>query len=464
MANFNIKLNDTVINLKDSSIGSTFYNNKLLSNQNKVNNTSKNITIRLDTFAIRNNKFDFASFKFDNNFPEINIYSFCGQNLSTVFKSNKNFIAKNYQQNKVYPPVDSLKIVKNFNPNNCTNNEGTTLCYSEEETEILSDLSGNYDTTIYGYAFYVDTLRDVEIPNIGNIPVLCGGGHFCCRTEFTPTLLMGDNVIVANTIINLNNLENCEQSTTNVPGFVDLTGYERSSSFQFNGINPALLATSRFLLSCNLQDCHNSVTMVVLVIKNLATNEYEIILNTCVPACLEVDIGTIKIPAGTPVPCNSQPGEDCEPPPPNCNYLDKTYAVITFDDLSIPIEALGSQELKDQIDDIANATVIMPLLVSENGISADPILMGTVSGSIQILAYFSALNDGLGNLNIQIGLNVLQTASAYPFLYALNFIGSIVLDDACSFNKLNGQTSTGNGISLPSYTGNGFESVFVNIF
>lgn len=437
-------------------------NNNVSYTAKQVNNSAKNITIRLDTTAFRNNKFDIANFRFDNNFPEINTYNLCQQNLSVVFKANSKYISKHYNQSTQYPSSNQLQIVKNFNPNSC-GGEGDPFCYANEPTFI--PVTGNYGSTIYGYAFYVQNIRTVNIPEIGEVEALCAGGHVCCRTEFTPTLIIGSNLIPADSNINLNNVGDCDQSENPIPGFVDMTGYDRSSAFVFNGVDSSQLSDAKFFLSCNLSDCHNGVTMVVLVAQNLDTSEYEIIFSDCVPACLEVNIGTIKVPEGSPIPC--EPIDDpteCTPPPPNCDYTEKTFAFVQFTNIDIPLEATGTEELRQDLIDIASSPVTIPFsFVGEPGISADPVVMGSV-GSINVIAYFSAVNNGLGYLDISIALNILQTASAYPYIYGINLSHQVAIDDACNFNQGNGQVETGGGISAPFYTGNGNEEVFVSIF
>jgi hypothetical protein len=429
-----------------------------------IKNTSKVITIRQDTTAIRNNKFDFASHTFDNNFPTINTYNLCDQNLCVVFKNNSKFIAKVYNQNIQYPLTNTNIVVQNIESTDCGGGgEGDPFCYANEPTFI--PVTGNYGSTIYGYAFYVQNIRTVNIPDIGEVEALCAGGHICCRTEFTPTLIVGGNLIPADANVNLNNLGDCDQSENPIPGFIDMTGYDRSSAFVFNGVDSSQLSDAKFFLSCDLSDCHNGVTMVVLVAQNLDTSEYEIIFSDCVPACLEVNIGTIKVPEGSPIPC--EPIDDptvCTPPPPNCDYTEKTFAFVQFENIDIPLEATGTEELRQNLIGIASLPTIMPFsFVSGFGISADPVVMGSI-GSINVMAYFNAINNGLGYLDISVTLNILQTASAYPFIYGIDFAYQVAIDDACNFNQDNGQVETGGGISAPFFTGNGTEEVFVSIF
>lgn len=456
--------------------------------QNIINNTSKTIRIRKDTDAFRDGKFDFFHNKFEENYPELANYTLCQENLGSIFKYGRIYNSKTYGSSIKYPLYSAIGNISIFSSSICNNDSIVTPtpvtpitptpitptpeppqepppeCYAGTETVI--ELSSNYGNTIYGYAFYVDSLRSVDIPNIGPVQALCAGGHTCCRTEFTPTLLIGDNVITGNTV-NLNNLDGCDQSLNPIPGFVDLTGYERSSAFEFSYIDPSLLSTSKFVLSCDLANCHNSVTMVVLVAYNTLIEAYEVIFNSCVPACVEIDMGTIRIPEGEPVPCEGSLNEgECTPPPEICDYIGKTTAIVTFTGLDVGA-GFGSEEQREEANAIINGSHKLTFFnVDSGGISIDPnpMVIGTMFGTVYFNLFFSAINDGLGNLNLQIGLNIMQTASAYPWLYGINFMTTVSTDNVCAYNQIDGSVTTGGGITAPFATGDGSEQVFVNIF
>lgn len=515
----------TIFNINNDQTSGKFIINRNTGYVKPKNNYANNIRTTLITDAIKQGKYDIYSNTFNEGFPQTINQGLCDQKLTSIYAFNKESVSLYYNPIASSPASrDKSFVGGNFDPNACsidfnnssssssgglnggdfqtdssssssdTINESSSssseessssstldsssssspeteepqFCYTTEPT--LVNLDKNYDTTIYGYAFYVDSQRNVDIPNIGSIEALCWGGHVCCRTEFTPTLLMGDNVIIGDSKINLNNYIGCSQSTdsVSVPGFVDMTGYERSSAFQFNNIDPSRIIESKFFLSCDLSNCHNAVTMVVLVAKNLDTNDYEIIFSGCVSACLDVEVGKVIIPEGTPIQCDqTQDGGNtevpqCDPPPANCDYLSKSKAVISFDALEIPFDLVGDQGIKDRIDNAMLTPFIGSLSPDLNGIGV-LVIQKIVDDTIEITMQFVASNNGLGFLDVTVSLGVRQTASAYPYLFGVNYTSSISTDDFCNFNKSGGSITTSNdGVSGPFATADG--RVFINIF
>lgn len=143
-------------------------------------------------------------------------------------------------------------------------------------------------STIYGYAFYLDSRREVFIPKIEKyLPVRCAGGHRCNRATFMPRLRTEDGAtIAASNRISLDNLPDFPAYTAPiapVPNNV-LGEYERSDSFTFTVNDTSLLDNStNVILACDeTGPCHDSITMIFLVGQRADNDEYVLIFSSCV--------------------------------------------------------------------------------------------------------------------------------------------------------------------------------------
>jgi hypothetical protein len=203
--------------------------------------------------------------------------------------------------------------------------------------------------------------------------------------------------------------------------------------------------------------------MIFLVGQRTDNDEYVLLFADCVAP------GNINARFLGSVPCNDEDEPvDCSPPPtatptppPDCSYLQKTAASITFTNIDIPLESMGSQELVDDLEALIynGPHIVQFTQVSQDGISSDPYLIGTISGVLQVFVIFNAVTDGLGNLTANADLNIINIASAYPYVYALSFIKTVSVSNLCYLSQAGGQVSGGDGISGASYTGNGEEAV-----
>jgi hypothetical protein len=315
---------------------------------------------------------------------------------------------------------------------------------------------------------YVDKIRFINIPNIGERLVRCAGGHRCNRTHFKPILkLSDDSIIQASNNISFDNLMFGSIPEYNpMQTFTPATNGERSNSFTFTVPDPSVLNNDcQVLLSCESQGfCHNSISMVYLVGQRSDNDEYILIFADCVaPGTINAKLlGSVPCNEDIPVDCDNQPIAPPNPTP-SCNYLGKTQANISFANINIPFESIGDQDLIDQLLVlIYNNPHTVPITTTINSITADPYLIGTINETIQVFIIMSILNNGDDTFDVQIGLNILQTASAYPFVYSVSFIETLSSTDGfCTYTKADGQAQTGNGISSPAYTGDGNEDIEV---
>lgn len=313
-----------------------------------TNNNRRNIRQRLDTSAIRDKKFNFYSQQYNDNYPQLSNIVLCDQRISSVF-NNGNFwttttLPGDGNKSASFPFNRQFNFVKNAirdtyqcigsyaDGSNAGGGGGDELdengenpveklCY-EDAPEFLDITALNLKNVLYGYAFYTHQLRQVNIPNVGDVDMICAGGHTCCRTNFTPYLIVGSNTIAANEI-SLNNLPSCGPNTTPpVPGFVDLTGYDRSAAFSFVVPDTSSLSTAYLTLNCADENCHNGVTMVVLVAVDADTDEHYIIFQDCVEVGCSTPklIGRMVNPSTAPVICGSIP-PSVECPPPVCSQF-----------------------------------------------------------------------------------------------------------------------------------------------
>lgn len=460
----------------------------------KKDNNITNIRTTLTGFAIRNDKFNYYTGKFDNNFPGNDVYSFCNPELGVIFNNSGHQYTRKFSKTNQYPSNITIQKVKDSVQNNqygnnytgscvgCPGNippdpitgkcvSSTQKCIPDPVTPCPEPELINLKPTIYGYAYYLDTIREVDVPNIGSRLVRCAGGHVCNRTHFRPKLKLNDDSIVeSSNNISLDNLTGLTTpgydiaSYFPVPGFnsTTISVYERSDSFTFT-VNPSLLDnTCEIYLEC-LSDvaCHPGVTMIFLVGQRSDNDEYVLIFADCVAP------GTVNAEFLGSVPCNNDPPINCEDitPPPPCNYLEKTSTSITFSNVNIPLEATNDQDIIDKLEALINNAphVLSFATVDEFGFAIDPnpYTIGTVNDTIQVLLFFTGATDGFGNISITITINILQTASAYPFMYSVSFSDSIPENNVCNFMQTSGQVPISNGISGPLNSGDGNESVSI---
>lgn len=462
----------------------TEYSNYIDTSEVSSNDT-KSIRLTLTPQAVRNNQFKYYLNTFNRGYPQNYVYSFCNPELATVFQYSSSFYTKKNIVNSGHPNnINIQNVIDSISNNEYGNNSAccpnglvpdpiTGLCSNSDQcvpdpvTPCPEPEFINLKNTIFGYVFYLDQIRKIHIPNIGERLVRCAGGHRCNRTHFKPKLILSDSTVIYGS--NNISLDNAGVSVPsyNPIDFDQISDGERSDSFTFVVPDPSLLNTDcNVELECLYPGCHTGVVMIFLVGQRSDTDEYVLLFADCVAP------GSFNSKFLGSIPCNDlDPPNKCSPttpppppPPPNCNYTSKTQAEITFENINIPFETMGDQDLIDQLLLlIYNGPHIMPLTnVDSNGISTDQYLIGTVSDTIQVILYFGAVTDGLGNLDVYVGLNVIQTASAYPYAYGISFNGTVPDNNLCNFDKIDGQlTEWGNGISNPRQTGNGSESVSV---
>jgi hypothetical protein len=334
---------DTEFGTTDPKNNQLIQYNLVVESTDKESNNTTNIRTTLTELAVRNDKFDFYSGKFDRNFPGNDVYSFCNPELSIVFQNGAYQYTRKVKNDSGYPLGVTIQKVKDsvqenqYGDNytgNCVGCPGnippdpiTGLCVPPErcipqpvepcpEPELI-----NLKSTIYGYAFYLDTIRNVNVPNIGERLVRCAGGHRCNRTHFRPKLKLSDNsIVLPSNNISLDNIDGIYPGYPSVPQYYPVQGFEpqnageRSDSFTFTLDDPSLLNNEcEFYLECLFLNnfCHTSVTMIFLVGQRSDNDEYVLIFADCVSP------GDINAKFVGSVPCNNnEPPVDCEPPPP----------------------------------------------------------------------------------------------------------------------------------------------------
>jgi hypothetical protein len=389
-----IQVNSTqIINIASISRG-------LINSVNPNDHQAKNIRLTLTPQAIRLNKFDFVTGKFDQGYPFNDVYYFCDQNLTSIYK----YASKEYTKNLL---TGNIRVVHGQNTYElCGNGIGScnTACASGSYLDPSSCLCivpplcvpqpndcepaiipPNLKPTIYGYAFYLDEPRSVYIPNIGYIEATCGGGHYCCATVFTPTIKTStNNYIYANRNISMNNVSGprislCEDnpSQINVENFMPQSNYEKSDSFEFNIANPSQLIDANFYLDCALTSCHTGVTFVVLVGETI-DGEYSVLFSSCVTPN-EVDaksIGTIDCDnESEPILCTFfTPLPSPPPPSPTPTFPTPTPTPIPptlYLQLGgcLPNQAFleGRPQLASFMNTLFDSTRLLPLNIYENG-------------------------------------------------------------------------------------------------
>lgn len=346
---YRLNLQDTVAD-RDTEFGTidpndyliTRYNN--LVNFEKVNNKTKNIRLTLTPDAIRNNRFDFYSGEFDAGYPLNSNKTFCGDKLSTVFNTGASYWTKSFSTKYSYPIVDSFGKVLANSLNNCNEeppncgpgyiydagsescvpcsglclpgqiyDPGSCLCVDPPECRIQIDCPPitipAIKNTIQGYAYYLDAIRDIDIPGIDPIRASCSGGHVCCRTLFRPKLVKADTTeVLANRNICMDNSfdPTCANDGSQIPapGFTPITDSERSDTFTITLDDPLDIQNSSFYLNCEYTSCHNGVTFVVLVAELASSTDKIVIFASCVsPGAVNGKlIGTVDCP-GEEGPC-----------------------------------------------------------------------------------------------------------------------------------------------------------------
>lgn len=321
--------------------------NKSLFDQNKdystyntnitENNNARSITTDWTAQSIRNFKYNILLDRFSPGYPLNYTYNLCDQKLSSVFSiGSYTHYSVDQSVSTNYPKNHSTSIIQNNTNNpflcsvpptgNCQNtvcapgqifDPLTCLCTTPEEC-VPQDgcepevVYTNIKPKISGYAFYLDSVQEVNIPDIGNVKASCGGGHACCGTLFRPTLVFSNNSkLEANRNVCMDNVgpRICpnDGSQMPVPGFVG-GQYERSDMFEFVLDNPSSLVDARLELVCQYRGCHSGVTFVVLVGETVDTNEKVILFSSCVAP------GSVNSKVIGTIDCDNEP-VPCEPPP-----------------------------------------------------------------------------------------------------------------------------------------------------
>jgi hypothetical protein len=350
--NSNIRYNNTLID-QDNNL-STYINNE------KPNNNSNSITIDWTPQSVRDFKYNILQDKFNAGYPKNYTYTFCDQKLSTVFNMGSKHYSVDQTVDTSYPRYQSISIVEDninnpflcgFTPPSCQSvicPSGQTfdpascacvsppLCIPQPSEPSCSPtiLYATLKPLIKGYAWYLETPKQIEIPDIGVFTATCGGGHVCDATLFRPILVFPDSSILqANRNISLNNGQvNDPTGHTRipVPGFVPLLG-ERSDTFDFVVDDPSTLDGARVELVCQSRYCHNGVTFIVLVAETLETNEPVVIFSTCLapgPVKSKV-IGYVDCPGSDPGPCDTPPVTSSPTPTPTITPTITTTATPT---------------------------------------------------------------------------------------------------------------------------------------
>ena len=333
------------------------YSNMLLSDLHEfisipfdiMYNTTKSVRLTLTPQAFRKCKYDFYTGKFDTGYPFNDVYYFCNQNLTSVYNYGSLQWSRRQEDNLVYPHDTSIYIVNGSNANSlCAGSQQpcTLVCPSGSVLDPVScicvppvecipqpscsplPIPLELKTIIYGYAYYVDSPRNVPVPGIGNLPATCWGGHGCCRTNFMPIIKHNNVNIVANKSISMNNLHKCSNNGQ-IPaeGFIPNNSYEKSDTFQFYISDPSILSDSNFYLNClSPYSCHNGVTMVFLVGETLNGNKVLLFASCILPNEVNAKpIGTIDCDTESDaVLCDPPP----PPPPPSSVYcFEKTVSM-----------------------------------------------------------------------------------------------------------------------------------------
>lgn len=308
----------------------------LINPVNPNDHQAKSVRLTLTPQAIRKDKFDFTTGRFDQGYPFNDVYYFCNQNLTSVYKYGSSQYTKNpfTGNTSLVNGLNSFSLCGSSNPTLCTTvctpplSLDPVSCLCVPPTECIPQpectplpIPLDLKNIVNGYAYYVNSPRSVPVPGFGNLPVTCWGGHGCCRTKFKPKIITSSGqTIVANRNISMDNLPgltpniNCSSSSQiPVPTFTPLSPFDRSDTFSFIVPDPSVLSTSEFYLECLENYCHNGVTMVFLVGETLSGDPV-LLFAGCVTPTIEgaKPIGTTDCDTESePVLCNPPP-----PPPP----------------------------------------------------------------------------------------------------------------------------------------------------
>lgn len=170
------------------------------------------------------------------------------------------------------------------------------------------------NTNVSGYAFYLDQITDVSIPELtGTIKTTCAGGHACSLTIFRPVLEFPDgSKLQANRNISMNNVgDPGDGIQIPVPGFTPPTSGARSDCFAFDLPNSGSVSGVRLTLDCVDGGCHDGVTFIALVGERIDNNDKILIFSSCLAPGELKPIGTI----------------DCDDEPPTyCYNINLTYS------------------------------------------------------------------------------------------------------------------------------------------
>lgn len=341
--------------------------NKITTESENIDNGTKVVTTTLVCESIRNENLDLATNKFDIGYPDIASYVFCGEKLSTVYNLGQTQLSRS-STNDGYPYISYIDTIKASVNNSCYGNPGGTgggggscsqlqivcapgetydpsscacvpvaICKPnacpETDPEPLPDLKNK----IYGYAYYCHFNRNIPVPDIGDIPVSCYGGHVCNRTVFMPTINTNLGNIISNRRIYLNNDGVVVNPQYGVPGFSNLSPYDRSYTFEFDIPNMEMIDESndpRIYLECQLgSGCHNGVVMIVLVGTRVSDNEKEIIFAGCLTPgqVFSKPLHSIECPEEELTPCDPPP----PPPPPPGDAIYSCYDGVCLNQATV---------------------------------------------------------------------------------------------------------------------------------
>lgn len=367
--------------------------NSIYNNLEVIYNDTKNIRLTLTPQAIRNNKLNWYSGKFDNGYPQSANYSLCNQRLSSVFNYGNIFYTSFFTRGLEYPSyntfgsVKDLKLTSNY-CEGCSIDNITGLCTEPpvcvEESETIT-IPPNLKTTIKGYAFYVDTIRDVEVPNIGTRKTTCAGGHACCRTNFIPRIVT-PNGMYSGDEFDMNNLGSCETQSIPVDNFIANTPYERSAHFTIDvpDINN-VINSSLFLLACNSEEgCHSGVTMVFLVAEDASTDESYLIFASCVAVgCTDpVPLGKITNADANATDCVVDPL-----PVPKCDELRVKFSGCSFPTSGPYVNNPDSLALANYINSILSSIINVEVSFDSNGYYSNLTSGSSIVGSYGLVNY-----------------------------------------------------------------------------
>lgn len=434
-------------------------NKKAQSSFSDIIHSTNNIRSTLTNKAIRSNKFNLYTNSFDFGYPQNNNYSLCNQRISSVFNYNgtnyTSFVQspQEYPQNYILGKVVDLKALSNDCYNLCVIDHISEQCVTPPVcVDIPPDtisLPPNIKNTIKGYAFYTDSLRDVNVPNIGTRKTTCGGGHSCCRTDFIPKIIT-PNGMYSGTSFDMNNLNACPTGSTPVPGFTPDTPYERSAYFTITipNIN-TVINTSLFLLTCDSNGgCHNGVTMIFLVAEDAVTSDSYLIFASCVGVgCADpLPIGTVTNPAG--------PESECVVPSPQPVAKCDEFSFSTFG-CRIPTSGphIGNPQslaLVQYINSILDSIQTLQINFDINGNFNDSLTGGTVLAGFGNVTYeITVVRDLSGNFT-SMGVNFITEQFINGDYSAFNSSVSVSSPPLNPYNNVTGTSTTFGGWLAPS--------------